>query len=214
MSKIKAIQILVIALVLVSLFASISIASASDSKAKILIDDYHGTDLGSILKSELTDREFEIEVNSDKTLDSIGLEQYDVLVIAIPAKEISETEINAVLNYVSDGGNLVLLGEDGGVIDSLNNLLKYSGIKFNKDMLEVPESPGSFGDFVEVHNFVENKIVENIKTITCFRGCTLSLSGSALALAMGNEDSYSEVYEKGAYPPVLATSSYGNGRVY
>jgi PGF-CTERM protein len=198
---------------LVSLFASISIASASDSKAKILIDDYHGTDLGSILKSELTDREFEIEVNSDKTLDSIGLEQYDVLVIAIPAKEISETEINAVLNYVSDGGNLILLGEDGGVIDSLNNLLKYSGIKFNKDMLEVPESPGSFGDFVEVHNFVENKIVENIKTITCFRGCTLSLSGSALALAMGNEDSYSEVYEKGAYPPVLAISSYGNGRV-
>jgi len=217
MSKTKVIQILVIALVLVSLFAAISIASASNSKAKILIDDYHGTDLGSVLKNELTDRGFEIEVNSDKTFDSIGLGKYDVLVVAIPDKEISETEINAVLNFVEDGGGLLLLGESGGVIDSMNNLSENFGIVFNEDTLD-------FRDPI-MSKFINHRITMNIASIAygarrgagCawvgLPGCTLSLSGSASAVVLGSENSHSEVYSKESYPPLLAVSLYKDGKV-
>jgi PGF-CTERM protein len=226
MSKTKAIQILVMALVLVSLFASISIASASNPKARILIDDYHGADLGSGLKNELTDRRFEIEVNTDTPLDSIALGKYNVLVIAIPDKEISETEINAVLNFVDDGGGLLLLGESGGVIDSMDNLSENFGIVFNRDTLKDPTNrccasswyPGN-DRMVIVHSFISHPITKDIKSIAYYHhyqgyyGCTLSLSGSASALAIGDDDSYSEVYEEGSCPPVLAVSHYGDGKV-
>jgi len=219
MTEKRVVKILVIILVLVSLFASISIASASNPKARILIDDYHGADLGSTLKNELTDRGFEIEINSDKTLDSIALGEYDVLVIAIPDKEISETEINAVLNYVSDGGNLVLLGKAGGVIDSMNNLSKNFGIEFNRDTLKDPSDRGyGWKEEVIIHSFISHPVTKDIRTIAYYYprwgdfGCTLSLSGSASALAIGDDDSYSEVYEKGSHPPVLAVSSFGDGK--
>jgi len=218
MSKTKVIQILVMALVLVSLFASISIASASNPKAKILIDDYYGTDLGSILKNELTDRGFEIEVNIDTPLDSIALGKYNVLVIAIPDKEISETEINAVLDFVKDGGGLLLLGESGGVIDSMDNLSEYFGIEFNEDTLD-------FSDPI-MSKFINHRITMNIASIAygarrgagCawvgLPGCTLSLSGSASAVVLGSENSHSEVYSKESYPPLLAVSHYNkDGKV-
>jgi len=228
MSKTKVIQILVIALVLVSLFASISIASASNPKAKILIDDYHGTDLGSVLKNELTDRGFEIEVNTDTPLDSIALRKYNVLVIAIPDKEISETEINAVLNFVEDGGGLLLLGESGGVIDSMNNLSGNFGIVFNEDTLRDPSNcfhyySGTYPEAPEVYHFINHELTRSVHLIDYYvvwfgctyekGGCTLSLSSSASALAMGDEDSYSEIYEKGSYPIVLSRSSYGKGKI-
>lgn len=234
MSKTKAIQILVMALVLVSLFASISIASASNPKAKILIDDYHGADLGSVLKNELTDRGFKIEVNTGTPLDGIALGKYNVLVIAIPDKEISESEINAVLNFVEDGGGLLLLGEAGGVIDSMNNLSMNFGVQFNKDILVDPSnhlhySRGEVKECVVIREFIDHEITRNVKSVNYWvckgwheyfyvsyayeAGCTLLLSGSASASAMGDDDSYSEVYEKGSHPPVLATSSYKNGKV-
>ncbi|MCK4347292.1 MAG: PKD domain-containing protein, partial [Thermoplasmatales archaeon] len=226
MSKTKVIQILVMALVLVSLFASISIASASNPKAKILIDDYHGTDLGSVLKNELTDRGFEIDVNSDKTFDNLGLGKYDILVVAIPDKEISETEINAVLDFVVDGGGLLLLGESDGVIGSMNDLSENFGIVFNEDTFKDPSncdvwvySPNE--EWTVLHTWVEHKITKGIESVKYWTrypfcgccGCTLSLSGSASALGLGDDDSYSEIYEKGTHPPALAVSSSEGGKI-
>ena len=229
--EIKAIQLLVIVLVLVSLFASISIASASNPKAKILIDDYHGADLGSTLKTELIDRGFEIEVNSDKTLDSIALGEYDVLVIAIPDKEISETEINAVLNYVDDGGNLVLLGKAGGVIDSMNNLSSNFGIEFNADELCDPtndqwkdECLWDDEGHVYIHFFASHQLTKKISIFAYWSyhggrhpysnyGCTLNIFKSAQSIAWGDEDSYSSIYEPRSCPPVLSISNYGQGEL-
>lgn len=226
MSKTKVIQILVIALVLVSLLASIHLAGASTPKAKILIDDYHGTDLGSILKNELADRGFEIEVNSDKTFDSIALAKYDVLVIAIPDKEISETEINAVLGFVEDGGGLLLLGEAAGVIDSMNALSENFGIVFNEDTLKDPSDCGvniwPIEERAIMHTWVNHKITREIESVgywstdrnyNSYCGCTLSLLGSASALGMGDDDSYSEVYEIGSHPPILAVFAYRDGKI-
>jgi PKD repeat protein len=210
------------ALVLVSLFASISIASASNPKAKVLIDDYHGADLGSILKNELTDRGFEIEVNSDKTLDSIALAKYDVLVIAIPDKKISESEINAVLNFVEDGGGLLLLGKADGVIDSMTDLSKNFGIVFNEDHFCDPTDNecywGYCDKYPQAHVFTSHMITRKLEIVTYYYqsskfGCTLSLSGRSSAVVIGDDDSYSEIYEKGSHPPLSAVSSYGSGNV-
>ncbi|MCK4240352.1 MAG: PKD domain-containing protein [Candidatus Atribacteria bacterium] len=73
-----------------------------------------------------------------------------------------------------------------------------------------------------MHTWVNHKITREIESVgywstdsnyNSYCGCTLSLLGSASALGMGDDDSYSEVYEIGSHPPILAVFAYRDGKI-
>ncbi|MHA1279450.1 MAG: hypothetical protein ACTSQ8_19800 [Candidatus Helarchaeota archaeon] len=139
------------------------------------------------------------------------LQKYDIIFFPCPdSSRLIPDEIMAILEYVSDGGNLILLnhaGGDQGRRTNLGSLTEALGITFNNDEVLDPFSNLGVDAYPIIDNFRDHPILQNIDNF-CYRiGCSLTIHNEAIPLALtGNK----------ATPPnqpVIGLVRYGTGHI-
>ncbi len=187
----------------------------------VLYDESHGEpkfeEYYSALNRYLSNMGERIDVLGSAPIDLSKLKGYDVFVISFPQKGFTKEEIDTLKKYVSGGGGLFLVAEEGDFNhfkERLNSISEVFGITFNDD--EVLDPTDKIGEYYSIiHTFSDHSVVRGVKKFVLYGGCSLNLSGNALAVATGDDDAYSteEYYKAGDYPPVLAVVEHGDGRV-
>ena len=197
----------------------------SQSKGRILFDVYHAAiDLTKFqgLLSELENEGYTTESSLERISPSIlSRENYDVFVLLGPCKSFSDEEEAAIRDFVKDGGGLIIFGEGGprmrsiNIITPINNISAMFGIQFNEDTVVDPERKIEGFDLWEqlvISNFNLHPVTRGVRSIGYLYGCSLTLKGSAIPLAFGAETTSADGKE-GKDVVVLAAAEYGKGRV-
>ncbi|MGV9206206.1 MAG: hypothetical protein ACOC44_19550 [Promethearchaeia archaeon] len=123
------------------------------------------------------------------------LNRYDILVFVCPDfAKISHQEILEIENWVrNDGGGLLLLshaGGDKGRNSNLSELAERFGIAFESDQVLDDEKNLGLENRPRIDNFnPPHPITEGVDSL-CYRaGCSLSIMGESLSIAVSNETS-------------------------
>ena len=203
---------------------------------KILFDESHHPYFGISVKEggfadlarELRTAGYTVESDRIGPISYEKLSKYDALVFSsyTPLKAVTTDEMGAVKNFVEKGGGLFLVGCGWSWVDysklsidvlPTNQLGHEFGITVNDDMIIDPRH--NVGDEANpiFRKFASHPITEGITSIAPYGyPGSLTLSGSVQAIVMGDEDAYSgyhqKTYAKGAFPPVTAVATYGQGR--
>ncbi|MFW9771415.1 MAG: hypothetical protein ACFFEO_04515 [Candidatus Thorarchaeota archaeon] len=146
--------------------------------------------------------------NSDLKLGKIEegityekLSRYNVFIIGVPMAEafLELNEINDLVQYVKDGGSLLILNDKGGDKANKNNLSELSsnfGIKFNSDQLFDNENFSTDNFRPVIKNFKKHFLTREINQIVHSGGCTLEIIENledkdldVTAVAFSSEDS-------------------------
>lgn len=170
---------------------------------------------------------FEIDV-IDAPISEI---KSDILVIAFPSKKFSPSEVQAVTQFVYQGGGLLLCGEWGGIFDHakyLNQISEVFGITFNEDRvcdLEniAPTAAGRKRAY-NVRITGLNRaypITYNVQSFVVTSGCSLTVPYRNMMVAWGGPKSWRDIDmdsefdpgEEYGWVPVMVAAVYGDGRV-
>jgi len=116
-----------------------------------------------------------VKVNSKVPLDQISLTNYSVLVLKTPTRQYSEAEAEAVRQFVSNGGGLLMLGDHTdlfGMGNYLNRVAKPFHIRFNYDdqFLLTVGRPTTY----DRSSFWCHPVVKNMDHFEFLTSCTLS----------------------------------------
>ena len=79
---------------------------------------------------------FSYKVVVDSVFDQEALKDVNTFVAININKNFSEREKNDIINFVKNGGSLLVLGDHtglGGMLEPLNDLVKFAGIEYNFD---------------------------------------------------------------------------------
>jgi hypothetical protein len=203
--------------------------SISQEKFAILYDGFHtfiGEDFYGIFNSELS-TQFSIE-STNEVLTREKLSNYNTLVIPTPVEIFSGEEIQNIMNFVEEGGGLLLMGNGWYWVDyhyrpiedfPFNQIAKEFGVTINDDVIidptnyHAPDGPG----YTVFTSFTPHAVTKGLSEVYSLCASSLSIVGDAVPIVMGDEDSYSgyheSVYQAGESPPVAAAVKYGKGRV-
>ncbi len=80
----------------------------------------------------------------EEPIDEARLRQCDVLVIKTPTSRYSQDEISAIVQFVREGGSLLLIGDHTNVFNMntcLNDIARHFGFTFRNDLLFCVSSP-------------------------------------------------------------------------
>jgi uncharacterized membrane protein len=165
---------------------------------------------------------------------SPDLTNVQVLILGAPHAEIMPEEIQAIRDFVSDGGGLLLIGNanigayyrskglsaqaggETGLLSrfhinfpSLNSLAAIFGITFHDEyIVNGAKFLKSFGqNYPIITNFSSHPVLVGVQELIIGTGAPLSLQGKAQAIAITDSDTT---------PPscaVLAATSFAKGRV-
>ena len=103
------------------------------------------------------------------------LENYDILVIYTPTTRFTESEIEAVIDFVREGGGILVLGDHTNLLGStayLNRLIQKFGIQFNYDGTNAL-STGYFSAY-KPSAFFPHPIAQKISNFDFLSSCTLN----------------------------------------
>jgi hypothetical protein len=139
------------------------------------------------------------------------LQNYTIIFFTCPdSSRLTPDEIAALLEYVSEGGHLVLLnhaGGDQGRRTNLGAITEPFGIAFNNDEVLDPVSNLGVDAYPLITHLQEHPILHDVADF-CYRiGCSLTISKESLPLAFTS---------KSAAPPnkpVLGLIQYGAGSI-
>lgn len=140
------------------------------------------------------------EMNFDQTLDSGILSGMDALILVFPMVALTVAEVTAVHNFVTGGGDLLLIGTDDSDTwlfnpENLNDVSETYGITFNMD-----HWIGIATDMTEHH------LTQDVSSIHSnldykLQGCTLAVESPATTVIEYDGN------------PVAAVSEAGSGKV-
>lgn len=149
----------------------------------------------SQLKELLETNDFVCHEFFETSITQESLESYDVLVFACPDfAKISRNEILEIENWVKqDGGGLLLLshaGGDKGRNSNLSELSEIFGIVFENDQVLDKETNLGLENLPIIRNFTPPHPITSGIDKMCYRaGCSLSVIGAAIPVAISNETS-------------------------
>ena len=188
------------------------IMSQEFTPARILFDESHtsgGSDMwtpgnASMFGWILGVNGYNCTTNWELSLDSGILENYDILCLFFPQIPLTSNEVEAIHEFVSSGGGLLLVGTDESHLtwqytpSHLNPISEVYGIEFNEDsVLGVSER--------EKGHISEHDVTYNINYFHShcdqLRGCTLKVESPAENLATIKDSD------------ILAVAQEGDGRV-
>ncbi len=165
-----------------------------------------------------------MEILKKPPITKEALENHSVLIIAFPQKKFKEEEITAITDFVNEGGGLFLVGEEwdfNHFKGNLNSVAEKFKIFFNDDEILDPknkllDSSEHIGDYYFVlRPFTDHPITKNQHDFVSHGGCSLKLQGECQSVLKGSEYAFSseKYYDPGQFPPVLAVTGHGRGRV-
>jgi hypothetical protein len=172
---------------------------------------------------------YNIDKNINETLTTELLNDYDILILKCPTNPYSNLEINAIIQFVEQGGGLFLIGDHTNVFGMntyLNTIANNFGIKFKTDATYELGS-GKLSNF-KPDETLPHPIVKNLKQFNFMTSCTLDAPFFSENVIIGNrlinepgtystENFFSETIattesEFGYFLQSVAVK-YGNGRV-
>jgi hypothetical protein len=198
---------------------------------RILFDYAHGEILNledseyKPLKNLLKSMECVILGNEENRISAEMLHNIDVLVIGSPVESyFVSQEISAIIDFVSAGGNLLVMSEVGILQkNNLNDLMKHFGLYFENTTLRSDKNTET-NSIIMIANIVEHAITKNVKKIMV-GGCstirTVKAKGS-MDVILSGEDTWVEVYDEihnkwlkntDVLVPIVSISIYGQGRI-
>lgn len=171
------------------------------------------TDNYSQLKELLEANNFVCQEFFETSITQESLQGFDILVFTCPDfAKISRNEMLEIENWVKqDGGGLLLFSHAGGDKGRSSNLSKLSeifGIVFENDQVLDTQNNIGLENLPIITNFTPpHPITSGINKI-CYRaGCSLSIIGAAIPIAISNESS--DPFSS----PLVCVSEPENGRV-
>jgi len=201
--------------------------NAVSAEKTILIDKYHDTDnwwgdpegTGKFLFTELSTLGFKTKIN-ESPLTAETLRGSDILVLWNPNNALEENEVSALTKFVDDGGSvLILASHEQDMLaqsrDSLNTFLEPFGIRIMKNGTDDPSNRKGCSCTPIIHNFIQHPTTEGIESILMYKPASLEIKGNAIAIAKGDNDTFSVGTEPvgGENVVVVAVSEKGNGKV-
>lgn len=201
--------------------------NAVSAEKTILIDKYHDTDnwwgdpegTGKFLFTELSTLGFKTKINESPLTTEI-LKGSDILVLWNPNNALEENEITALTKFVDDGGSVLILASHeqdmlAASRDSLNTFLEPFGIRIMKNGTDDPSNRKGCSCTPIIHNFIQHPTTEGIESILMYKPASLEIKGNAIAIAKGDNDTFSVGTESvgGENVVVVAVSEKGNGKV-
>ena len=169
-----------------------------------------------------------IKTNENKNLTEKLLQNIEILIIGNPIDEFfSSIEIKAIIDFVRDGGNLLLVSEYGADFLQKTNLNdisgKYFGIYFQKNIIkEYNKLNQNCSSILTIQDFKKHKITKQLRDIILGGSCSFLLNQNSEPLLLSRE-SWTEVYNDLAkewskegenYPQIMAAyTEYGRGKV-
>lgn len=203
---------------------SLNIVSAEKT---ILIDKYHDTDnwwgdpegTGQFLFGELSSLGFKTKVNN-VPITSDTLKSSNILVLWNPNNNLEESEVAALSKFIEDGGSLLILASHeydmiDPTRDSLNTLLEPYGIRIMKNGTDDPTNRKGCSCTPIIHNFTSHPITKDINSIILYKPASLEVKNSAIAIAKGDNDTFSIGTEPvgGENVVIVAVSEKDKGKV-
>jgi eukaryotic-like serine/threonine-protein kinase len=236
---------LVLSLLILPFLVVATVAAAQDSP-KVLFDEtgtngkfstlYNIETYGSSsFAATLEKNGYSVSRLTQGPITAEKLQGYDTLILMAPERSYSDSEVNTIKQFVSNGGGLFLIGsnwgyDDGGVNFSYNKIAQGFGVSFanneivtdNKDYLIYP-------NFVKITNITANPITTNVPMYYHIMGTYIKNSGNSTVLAYTSgsswgdqgylEDGHTEsnniidANETKGPLPVLSVMNYGKGKV-
>ena len=161
----------------------------------INLEDIEYLPFRNLLKS----MECAIGFNHESRITQDILQNIDVLVIGCPVESyFVSQEIGTIVDWVSSGGNLLVMSEVGVLQKTnLNDLMKHFGLYFENTTLRSKKSTDT-NSIVLITDIVEHAITKNVKKIMV-GGCstirTVKAKGS-MDVCLSGEDTWVEVYDE------------------
>lgn len=210
---------------IVSLLLFISVCGSVEMPPKrVMIDAYHSAEgakpeVNMVAITKIMAESFSFDVKRQPLTRSL-LKEYDVVILCQPYNILEDTEIEAVVNYVRDGGGLIICGDqDVGWNDSsrstYNKLGATFSIIFTANAIDDPTDKMGCYCTPIIHNLTVHPLTEGVSQIVLYRPCALRISGDAVAIARGDNDTHTVGADKidGENIIVVAVSEYERGRV-
>ena len=206
-----------VALVFVFIFSMVGTFSYQDPGVKksgmILIDEVHSGWENTTKKMDKEwygtistynyycwaswlDKYYKVFVNTNSSLKIDLLKQYDILILKCPTTAYSDEEINAVKQFVEEGGGLYLIGDHTNVFGMnyyLNQVAKEFGITFNYDATY--DSVTLMHTTYTPQHYCSHPIVQFVPKFSFLTSCTLNAPLNAEDVIVG----YGLLSEPGTY---------------
>lgn len=154
------------------------------------------------------------------------LADYLVLVIGAPQEiELQEMELKAILEFVNEGGSLLLVADEGGdekAKSNLNALASQFGFSFKHDILSNPSAYVEKHEYMLLTSFERHFVTRDVGKVVYASGCSIELHDKTpLVLARAGLDAQRKVYSDGAWgepepaadAPVIVIKRHGKGKV-
>jgi len=138
------------------------------------------------------------------------LELYTFVVIAVPRQSFSNAEVDALIEFVEEGGGLLILG-DAWISSAINPLTREFGVYMDPEAVRAKEYLEEEGEFLVTNFDSLHPVTKNISLATVNWMCPMTVTGQAEALAYTPVNTHSDG-RKGPFP-YIAVTEYGKGRV-
>lgn len=127
---------------------------------------------------------------------------YSIVILAAPSQEYTSSETQALVNFVNNGGKLIVMGESTYSTESsnviLNNLSSAleAGITFNADAIYDPQHIYQIPGWIETSRFVTHPTTNGLSSLVYFGTCSLSLQGPATPIVYAEDSAHPEVFPR------------------
>jgi len=160
-------------------------------------DQYYDADKLSNFISLLREHREEVYINNGSITEML-LAAADILIIPNPGKAFTTEEIQLIHDFIAANGSLLIMGNyyyyfEPGYVTSITS--SY-GIYWNDTQVRDPTNYTKYDYYPIIHTWVNNTIANIITTgvtsVKYPRGCSLYLTGDAVPIGTGDNDTYAE----------------------
>ncbi|MGZ7068839.1 MAG: DUF4350 domain-containing protein, partial [Methanobacterium sp.] len=239
--------VLIFLLIIPILFSSLNSVSALDNK-KILFDESSpnfgkfntihsiGNYGSSGFASLLQENGYTVSTITDRPLTLEKLKDYGVLIIMDQTRNYTDDEVQAIKEFVNDGGGLLIVGSNWGDIDgdqnfAYNKIARNFGVSFaNNELVTNDQNYFFISSIVEINDLRPSKITENVNKLYYMMGTYIKDPGPSQVVAYTDSNTWGDrgyttsegmpssnfkkdPNEQSGPLPVVSQMQYGNGKV-
>lgn len=239
-------KILLVLLVLfIPLIFTVTTTSAQDT-GKVIFDEtgpygkfytiYNVETYGSSsFAAMLQEHGFSVSRLTEKPITFDKLKGYNTLILMAPGRTYSDSEVNSIKEFVSNGGGLFLIGSNWGYDDgdenfAYNKIAKSFGVSFaNNEILTDNQSFLIYPNFVKITDIKPHPITNNVPEYYHLMGTYIKNPGNSTVLAYSDASSWGDqgfiteghtqsnnikdANETSGPLPILSVMEYGKGKI-